>query len=471
LALFYNMAFLQNSSIGLDAEPIMQKELQAAEKFYRLTQEAYDANKRLYIVYSFAANYYLSVGKDPSEFIQKWEYFHEKTQKASHEARNRGFFVLSILFLNSKISYEILNQRDPTPSYNELIRIFEAAMVFDPDDTTNHYNFVTASRTYASYQVSQGEDPTNVCRYALSNTEKYLGTIPSPLGSLYLPMAIYALNHGQDPSDFIHKGIDDFSKFLDDLEASPYYYLGYFHLVLASHEWSHARKDPMAALRKAQEYFQLELKANPVSKGACRGIAETYLLMAQAKTEKKENPIDIIHQGLDQANKALHFKYALDDSFNISQYKSLLIVGQLLMLQADCCQPLQKDKEQLWAKAQDAYRQAITLYPGGADAYSLLAEWFWRRAQNPSQDSGPRSSFIAQGMEMAEKALSINKTLAQAWVNRGRLVYAAALSQEDSTKRRSLLQEARGFVDQALSIDANLAHELLGLQDSIKKQR
>ena len=94
-------------------------------------------------------------------------------------------------------------------------------------------------------------------------------------------------------------------------------------------------------------------------------------------------------------------------------------------------------------KTIDALNQAAQLEPSNPEGYHRVATFYWEKAQKDYRLSAPeKRDYILKGLEMEDKALSLNKDYLDAMTYKNILLRMQALTEKDPQKQKQLIDQA-----------------------------
>jgi hypothetical protein len=95
-------------------------------------------------------------------------------------------------------------------------------------------------------------------------------------------------------------------------------------------------------------------------------------------------------------------------------------------------------------KTMAAQYDRIKVEPNNPEGYYTIAAFLWDKVSKDFRLKEPeKRAFLAQGMEAADKALSLNPNYIEALVYKGLLLRSQALLEKDVAKQNALMSEAK----------------------------
>jgi serine/threonine-protein kinase len=360
----------------------------------------------------------------------------------------RGYRTIGLV-LWQKGEWDTGHDVDPTEELNAGVASVQKAIALDPSDLSFPHSLALCYGELASYQNLHGLDP----RPAMHRAQELYARIAAlqsdyqtgNLASDYRDEAYWELRHGQDPRPNLAKARDADRRALQINPNTPYnrFRGSSIENVQAEYELL-VGADPRPSIDRALQAGRSALEVNPQFRAAMDNMAHSLWLRGRWALSRGESPERDVAEGLaclrttegPRDHPEAPLLMLLDARWQLVRNRSPLAA---LESAERILQPM------LRAEAAEAETYAIA-----AESRRLCAEWLRRRGESNAAE-------VARGLQYAERALTINPALADAFAARGALHLEAARA--GGPRQRESAESARVSFERALAIDGLLARE------------
>ncbi|MBI2838129.1 MAG: protein kinase [Acidobacteria bacterium] len=346
----------------------------------------------------------------------------------------------------SKGTYQMERGMDPRESFRHAIECQTGATGRDPNVHSHWDSLGMASRLLGKYEMEHGQDPGSSFKQAIDAFGKAIKinaanpSVYSNLGNVFLNLAAYQMGIGVDVRPTLDSAIQNYSKAIQ-LNPSiplPHANCGTAYVQLAEYDLQ-AGRDPRKNLELARSHLRDSSLISTYSTVLAR-MGRTYVVEA-AYEMKHRRPFNSAARGRKSLQDAL--------SKNPNEAEAHREMGKLELLQARWQIQSSKGPGPFFGRSRQALTAAIAIDPD-ADNYATLADAYrwevqWR----------PALSDVKSGLDMAEKALSLNPNLAAAHAIRGSLLRA----QSRLTGNATAEQDARESIRRAWDLNPRLGED------------
>ncbi|MEW6367653.1 MAG: protein kinase [Acidobacteriota bacterium] len=429
---------------GIDASDSSALAEGAAKRAIALNPQEADAYLELGEVYYQQSVSAWNHGQDPDSFI-------DASIKATSQAVKlqpgtaEMFSRLGWTWTN-KGYYQMERGQDPRESFRQAIHCLEGAVSLDPRVHSHADNLGIAYRVLGKYEMQHGLDPDSSFRHAVDAFGKAIEINPanvsvySNLGNVFLNRAAYQSEIGVDVRPTLDSAIRNYSKAiqLNPSITPPHHNSGSAYVQLAEYGLQ-TGQDPRKGLELARMHVRNSLLISAYSATLVL-MGRTYV--ADAAYELKHRlPFNAAARGRKWLQEAL--------SKNPKEADAHRYLGRLELLQARWQIKNSKDPRPYFERARAALNNALALDPD-AENYTTLADVYrWKVQWRPSLTD------VQSGLDMVEKALSVNPNLAAAHAIRGSLLRV----QSQLTGDAAAEQEARESLRRAWDINPRLGED------------
>lgn len=408
-------------------------------------------------VYRVWGEYQAYLGNNPASYYRQAEQYGRRALEINpNEAR---FHALMSNLFRVKAEFE---QEHGTPSDHSLALTFEyqkKAVALNPKDGTILNGMGNAFLVRALDKYMKGDDVRPDAAEATVYYGKALQETPgfsyvlNNLGIANAVISWYEIDHGTDPEKSSTEAINFFRQSIRQQpeNETPYFNLGILYRRLGELSVLQGR-DPGPLLEKAREIFLGEIKVNPESTGdvfAEQGAVE--LAAARYQLDQGRSPETELQRTTGYLSKALKVR---PDLWNAHQG-----MGEARLVEAQWKIHQGEDPSQTFGLALSSLVQAVKVgsTPGGgvaalplsvAKAHYQRACWKMKRNRAVQDD-------IRAGLEMVERAASMNPNEAEVFGIRGSLL----LLQIQDDRSDDNCKSAREDVQQAVALNAFLGRK------------
>ncbi len=104
-------------------------------------------------------------------------------------------------------------------------------------------------------------------------------------------------------------------------------------------------------------------------------------------------------------------------------------------------------------KTMDALMRRASVEPGNPEAYHTMAAYYWEKAYRDSRlTDAEKRDYVGMGLQMADRAISMNPDYVDALVYKNLLLRSQALLESDPDVQKRLIAEANTLRDRAIEI-------------------
>lgn len=437
---------------GQDPRASFRNGLQMGHQAALLSPENLTAYSNMGMSLKNLAVYDMERGLDPrSNLNQAIANFQHQLKIDPNHAHAHNLLGLSFW---QRGEFEMSKGFDPRASFERSIASFQRAIQIKEDYRNVYINLGAVYAMKADFEMKHGQSPEDSLERGIQSLEKVLSMNPKSaasnnnLGEVYLQKAAFEMSKGGDPSSSLARAVQYFEKTLElsTDESAPYQGLGETFRTKAQYEYW-IGKDPSPSLLQAIEYYRNALHISSGSSSpnlkigfACVGIA-FYLV------EQGIDPAEHLNQARVELKKAT----ALDQS----SFENYLLEAQLELAAGRAAILRGRSPAFFFQKAEEAFRKSLERNSQNAETYRAAAELYRRWAEWKAEDAKQE---IQQGLQMAEKAVSINPSLSEAFAVQGMLLMLKAKWTSDADLRDRLKKEAHASISSALRRNPNLSH-------------
>ena len=345
------------------------------------------------------------------------------------------------------------------PALAQAVEHAQRALALDRGSPQGYALLCHAYYARGSYEEKRGEDPRPSYRAAAESARKGVELAPASFQAWnafslgYQAIAGWEEDHGSDPTEAFTHAVEAGQKVVQISPASDH---GFINLCNEHLNWGEYQLrrgiDPglhlSAAITACERAIQLD--ANFAGSHLNLGIAHD--LLAAWQVEHAIDPTAAIRRG----------RAALTRSVEIAHESPppLDWLTELQILEARWTAARGHDPLPGFAAAESLGRRSLALSRGGSpDTLRVLAEVFRRRAEWSAGCRLDVGRDVREGLAMAARALRQNPQLATASVIVGALHLIAARGSNRPAARIAEAKRAVVELQQALALNANLAHQ------------
>ena len=293
---------------GIDPHPSLQKAIEIFDRAIAVRPTAFTFND-LANAHSSLGDWENQRSGDPRPDWQRAIENYQRSLALAPEYSDAQGNLGTVL--NLRGYYEGTHGVDPRPTMAEAVAVCEKAIALQPDSARNWLHLGNAWGFRAEWERTQGIDCRPSTEQRIRCYKKAIELKPDYLhaylnfANLWHLMGLQALDHGQDPSEFVKEGrahLATASK-LNPNDGYSYQLLARLELIAARSVMKDATAaarftDAMAAISKSQQIGPKDPDAREVEAEIHRWHAESNLL-------RHESPSQEIARGLDAAARAL----------------------------------------------------------------------------------------------------------------------------------------------------------------------
>jgi serine/threonine protein kinase len=358
---------------------------------------------------------------------------------------------------------------DPRPSLERAVEHARKALAINPNFLDAFRLLTLVYKTRGDYELTHGVDPRPSFSAAIDYAHKTLVQSPvgfrpwNNLGISLSAMGRWEMSHGLDPTHNFEKALEADEKVA---QLSPT--LDYAHAnrcdVYAN--WSgyelRSGKDPRPRLDQAIASCQRAIELDGNYDGSHSNLGAVYLLYASWQLEHGVDPSDLIARARASVERAFAINAADSSIFNCLA-EPALVEGRWLAASG-------RDPLPAFAKAEGFLKRALAASDGkDVEALNMSAELRRRRAEWRERHHQRPSAELREGLALVARALAENPTYADSSETAGALHLIDARTAANEGERTEALAKARAALEHALSINANLGHEIRPLLDEVTR--
>ncbi|MCI0413358.1 protein kinase [bacterium] len=355
-----------------------------------------------------------------------------------------------------KAFYESEHGLDPRKSLDAAIRSCKEALQHAPNSWSTHFSAGLAFQTKGEYEANRGYDPRPSFAEAIDYYWKTIKISPeghgpyNNLGTTYDEKALFEIKTGLDPSESFRQAVTIYRK---SIELNPKYL--YTHINLGLSLLNRAKfeitqnRDPSSFIQQARESCNRTLRMKSGDAYAVNCLAMAEYMEALELVSRKENPGNHLSHAKEFAKKAIQGMSDNPDNH--------LALASIELLSARWIVLSGKSPKSAIAACRSALSRTLELNPQFADAYLRFAETYCYEAEWNRDRASPAD--VQPGLAMAEKALSIDGLLGEAYAVKGVLLLIQSESHRDPVEKRRLKKDSEQSIRKAISMNANLKAE------------
>ncbi|MBX7220448.1 MAG: protein kinase [Blastocatellia bacterium] len=340
--------------------------------------------------------------------------------------------------------------QDPRSNLNEAIQCARQAIRFESGNATAHTALGNAYHQLGKYESSHGVDPlasfnraAEAFRQAIS-VANLPGVPLNSLGNVMRDRAQYEMWHGIDPTVALGKALECYD---EAIRTSPGYALAYNNLGTAyENKGSYQLRlgqNPTEAFDRAIENFKHSIELNPQSQVAYGNLGHVFLNLAAYRLEMNQNPANDLTQAQTNFSQSLHLRPDAPWVL-LEQAKAEILAARFAIIHHTDPQNAFATAGELLEKAWQAKADGGSAALVEAELVRRKAEWLKDTGQNPALE-------IQKGLELTQKALTINPDATEATALQGALLLLQAQSLTNQTAQTQIAIRARNILEKVLT--------------------
>lgn len=360
----------------------------------------------------------------------------------SDPASSRGYSTKAGILLRLGL-LEASHGTDPETAFDNGYRQADRAVSLDAFNRDGYLYQGSILREKAQYRISRGQDAGDLFDRSLDRFQTAIKIEPnfplgySNLGLTYMSRAGFELRKGRDPRISLDLAVESYKKALqwNPTFASAYNNISWAEWRRALYESKTPGLDPLPALQVSIESAEKALQLNPQLVTALNNLSIARLMQATALLEAQKDPAEAVSSGLHALDRALKIDPNDDDS--------LMFLGKLHLITARYQSAHGDNAEQAFQSCEASLKKAIVTNPGNAQVYHAYSQYERWKAEDALRRGKPASIEIKDGLQMAQRALSINAEMFESTALQG--VFHLLLARQTSGASRQ--KQARLAVD------------------------
>lgn len=453
-----------------------------ASEIARSDETIYEAQCGLWID---VQNILAQQGSPPEEGFEKATAACDRCLQVNPE--NAGAYVKKSRIYWQRASARMVYDEKSIPLFQEAARLAQIALTYDPELAEAHIGLGTALYHLATIENNQGRDPAPLLQSAGASFRKAIVIKPSDwaysnLGLTFVLRADSEFNRGLDPHASLGQAIDAYEKAvaINPESSSAFNKVGTAYGNQADYELS-AGKDPRPSLLKSIENYEKAIQLNPRLFYTYSNLGTDYTSMGKFEMKLGENPVPSMDRSIEYCRKAIEMnpeiavpyenmavayrvmaEYSLEQKKDPSEFIDLaraairepirldgadhltyLEMAAIEMAASEWAMQKGKNADRFLQEAWSALQSSLKMNSSEGATYRLLAKFSAlsaeekiRRGENPQQE-------IQTGLRMADRALSIQPDLADAYLTRADLYELLAGTRKGDHQSLDLSRQSR----------------------------
>lgn len=482
---------------GTNPSNSLNKALQASQKSYGFYPNDSIVHNNIGIIHLTQAQYDLTYSKNPYENIKKsiGEFQNainlEKNYAFAYNNIGRAYWLLS--------EYLIQTQQDPSDYIQKAIESYDAAINIQPSFLMAINNKATSYIQYAKYQMNHGINPSENLDKAFNIFKKSLDINPNSadvhrkISHIYLIKAEIALNQGKDPSLYAIEAITSIEKAIniDPTFSLNYNTIGEAYKIIALY-LLHTGKNSLPYIQKAENSFikAMELQKNNIIASA--NFIELLSIKINFYLSQNKYPKEIVQYAINYIEKTLSTnpsipypyiysmlvynalaEYEIENNSDPDPYlkKNEYLIQKIYSMDANNSYAILQELTFLITKIQWLIKKNIKISnlinqslekanillnnnKNDIKTHLLICELYKYAAEYKINNDQSAITEIKKGLNACNKVLSINPNNSYAMANIGILYFFQSI--EGPNDKNKLLQNAKDYLEKALSLNKNL---------------
>jgi len=310
--------------------------------------------------------------------------------------------------LKSRISWrwaDVLGRRgdDPRPTLDEAVGFAEEAIVLNPQSSAAYQNLAATHRLTGNWQMLRGIDPVPALEQSIAAAEAAIEGQPdvalgyNSLGNANILLARYSITHGGDPNEHFARAIEAYNQ---AIECNPVYTPSLLNLGGAwttQADWDMLRgEDPQASIEQALAPLTQAIDINPNFLQLHNNLGNAHNTLAIAIIARGEDPT----RSLDAAVASYRRALEINPEYAIGLYN----LAYVERTRAEYLIESGGDSTASESVAEEAITEAIRLNPSDPENFMERAELELlraRRAIGEEIDPGPSVSSADAAIQSA----------------------------------------------------------------------
>ncbi len=439
---------------GADMDALYAEACRTCEQALLADPDLANVHSRLANIHRYWANHLMLRGEDPLAALDLSAQSARRALEIDPGSK-RAIGQLGVGY-RLRAAYESSHGLDGKASLDQALVWLQRSVDGSGDDPGPRNDLGNAYVTRALMSVEAGRDPRADLEAAVAHYDTALKAVPdfgyahANRGLALRELAEYEKDHGLPPDahlDAAETALRRSVELLPDLDGT-HTRLAEAYLTRAAHQLA-IGQDPQPALGRAQEQLDQAFRINPKAGPefwVLRG--RVAMLGAQTRLEQGQSPMGPLGEA-----RVCFGKAAVADPRLAEPHR---LAGAAATLEARWRAQAGQDPVPAFARARAALDKAIALGPQDANALAAAADrcrWGaqWRRSRGLGGDAE-----IAEGLDLAQRALDRVNTLADAMAARGALLRLRAESIPDPARRRETAQKAREALQRAVELNRHM---------------
>ena len=455
---------------GKDPRPLLGRAVAAGERAIAVDPDSAVAWLNLGTAEYLAAEYELASGLDPMTSLDR------AASAYGESIRVRPTFAAhsnSGLVHWQRAEYQRSHGQDSADSLDAAEACFARAIELNPSQGSVRSNRGLILLERAEVEAERGGDPTLWLERSLAALERAVELMPdlaaahNNLGNAHKTQAVLEMSSGHDPRPSLERAVAAYRRAIevDPNLAYQYNNLGYARELRAEYE-SLVDGDPLSALREARTQLRRALALDPSMAFAHHNLALCCHTEGRYLVDRGRDPSAVLERGRREARAAV--------ADNKELWDLQLMEGQLDLIAAEWA--LQHGGSADYFLTQFGRRLAAAeeLNPTAPGVYLERARSALLRARWEMNHDGDPAEVIATGLLAADRGLEIDRTDAEFFLVKGRLLLIEAHAAGDAPSRHEAANRAVVALEAAESFNPlyektcrPLIAEARGLQDEM----
>lgn len=451
--------------IGKDPSQDFENSINTYNKALEVNKDYLPTYVNISVVSCMQAQYQIKQGQDPTQTLEKALNY---CKQAIKNNPNIFTFYNKLLFVYAiKSQYLVSKGQDPTKMLDDVLKSFNKIMELNSNSVTTYNYLGVIYINTGDYLLQTGQNPNDIYQQAIEKFQAKLSNTTiasanySSIACAYIGKAFYNIFYGESPDELLEKAIEYSDK---ALSYNNNFTLAYIFKSRANRlKALYLIKQKKSAHQLVDQAIEIGQKAYQINKGeqlASINLAEIYWTAAQYQVYEKQDPINNISQAL-----AL-----IEQTKSLAPGNSYLYVleGRLYLLEAEWLISQGRSPQQIFDKSYQALQRASNLNTDNSETYMLLANlsrWQtdWLLKNNKSIEE-----VTEKGLSLVEQSLANNSKNAEAYAIKGAIYLLSAQAQQESTKKKELVEQAKKAFEKAFSLNKLLVNEYQPLIDKVQ---